>query len=108
MSLKAYKVEKLAEEPSFKPNDLLEYIFEEEDIDAWFGNQDGVEYFAWIEKGALKKIEKVFKKCVEDYEDDRLDEDIEFDGKDIEETKRVLEIIRKDLADKKRVMYIVW
>jgi|GEM_PF-4095269 len=102
MSVKAYKVEKLAKEPSFKPNDLIECIFE--DIGVIFYGDDDETYFVWLDEEDLDELEERLEKYrTGEYED----EEIDFSKKDFREAETIIKRIKQDLDKDGSVMYVI-
>lgn len=124
MSVKAYKVEKLAEELSFKPNDLIECIFE--DVGVIFYGDDDETYFVWLDEEDLDELEERLDKYKagdldeeedddeyddEDEEDDEEyddeDEEMDFSEKDFRDAEAIIKKIKQDLDKDGSVMYVI-
>ena len=106
MTLKAYKVEKVASKSSFETNRLMEYILEEEDLDLWFACQQYDEFFVWICTKDIKNIERYYDIYVTEYEENNLPEDVYFTKKDVAITRQIIDKIKEDLGEAKEVIYV--
>ena len=107
MSLKAYKLNEAADKPLFQINGLFEYMLEDGDVDAKFCNFEDEDFFAWIRKKDLNTLEKIYKEILEgEYEGDDDEEEQEFNEHEFKETRKILDWLKKELADKDRVFYI--
>jgi hypothetical protein len=120
MSVKAYKVEKLAKELSFKPNDLIECIFE--DVGVIFYGDDDRKYFVWLDEEDMDELEEWLDKYKtgdfedEDDEEEEFDEDeielpveereYDFTEKDFRQAELIIKKIKQDLDKDGSVIYL--